>query len=278
MTAAIDLDVAVDVLRELESGLGDVDPDTRALVGLTLADDGHVQLTDVELADNGVLTVPEATAGIVVVTGEVVEVDDGTDLVPMLQYVAVLRSGEEAGLVRLADDREFYLWRTDEDIPDAAALRPRDLTANAARRALGLPSLADPPPVTDLFARVWLLRATSLALELFDQPDGSADVEPDVLEDALADEGALEFLDETGLTWEVLRERAAAGGFAAGPYRVDAEHAAWLDADGFAQYVDQTVLSTEELLSTLEIVGGDDLVAWAIDELITRGWYRPEAA
>ena len=49
--------------------------------------------------------------------------------------------------------------------------------------------------------------------------------------------------------------RTIAGELHVGSLTVDPAHAAWLDDDGFAQVVDRTLPSTEELLGTLRLVG-----------------------
>ncbi len=69
-----------------------------------------------------------------------------------------------------------------------------------------------------------------------------------------------------------MRAAAARGDLHLASYTVEPAHAAWLDADGFAQVVDRTLPSTEQLLGTLRIVGEDPLVGWAIDHIADRGW------
>lgn len=284
-TPTLDLATAQDVVRRLDSELGDVDPDARAIVGVRLVDDGHVELTDVALADNGVLEVPDGTAGLVVVTSESLQPVGEDEIVPVRQLVCVLRDGTEVGLARVGEDPAPRLWRLGE--ATAEPLRPRDLATNTARRALGLPSLTTDIPIEDLLCRLWLLQVVQVGLELFDQPDGPVDVSPDELTQELARDpmAALRPDDACGddrlaaeLAWEDVRRAAAAGTLELGPYRVDPDHAAWLDADGFAQYVDQTVLSTDEMLGTLHVIGDDDLLGWAIGQLAERDWYTPDAA
>jgi hypothetical protein len=262
---------ALEVLTQLDAQLGDVDPDARALVALTAGGDGSVALADVDLRDDGVLEPPAGVVGIVVVTTEDVRLDDGDDVVALRQLVAVLPDGEEVGIVRIGDDPDPRSWTTTDG---AHALRPRDVTANTARRALGLPSLADVPPVEDLLARTWLARVAEEGLARFDGPAGPREVDPDELA-SLADHHPLETHtgdDGTPPTWEQLRAAAAAGELHLGHLTVEPAHAAWLDADGFAQVVDRTLPSTEQLLGTLRVVGEDPLVGWAIDHVAERGW------
>lgn len=284
-TPTIDVATAQDVVRRLDTELGDVDPDARAIVGVSRVDAGHVELTDVTLADNGVLEVPDGTAALVVVTSENLQPVGEDEVVPVRQLVCVLRDGTEVGLTRVGDDPSPRLWRLGE--PAADPLRPRDLATNTARRALGLPSLTTDIPIEDLLCRLWLLQVVQVGLELFDQPDGHVDVHPDELARELASDpiatvrpdeacGDERLAAEVG--WEDVRRAAAAGTLELGPYRVDPDHAAWLDADGFAQYVDQTVLSTDEMLGTLHVIGDDDLLGWAIGQLAERDWYTPDAA
>jgi hypothetical protein len=71
-----------------------------------------------------------------------------------------------------------------------------------------------------------------------------------------------------------VRAAASSGQLHLANYTVEPAHAAWLDADGFAQVVDRTLPSTEQLLGTLRIVGEDPLVGWAIDHIAARGWGR----
>lgn len=281
----LDVATAQDVLRQLDAGLADVDPDARAIVGVTLVGEGQVELSDVELGDNGVLVVPDGTAGLVVVTNESVSATGDDEVVPVRQLVCVLRDGTEVGLAHVGDDPTPRLWRIGE--ASAEPLRPRDLATNTARRALGLPSLTTDIPIEDLLSRLWLLQVVQVGLELFDQPEGPVDVSPEELALALAhdpmatlrpDEACADDRLATEIAWEDVRRAAVAGTLELGPYRVDAEHAAWLDADGFAQYVDQTVLSTDEMLGTLHVIGDDDLLGWAIGQLAERDWYTPDAA
>lgn len=293
-TSQLDGPRALEVLASLDDQLGRVDPDARALVALTPGDTGSVALTPVALREDGVLDVPGDTIGVVVVTSEDVRLDDADDVVQLRQLVAILPDGTEAGVVRVGDDATPRTWSTDDPPPadtiadahdDASAhgLRPRDVTANTARRALGLPSLADVPPVEDLLARAWLLLVAEAGLQRFDTPEGPREVEPEEVAhldgtDPLSglctgeeDDGAQERIP----TWEEVRVAAAAGDLQLASYTVEPSHAAWLDADGFAQVVDRTLPSTEQLLGTLRILGEDPLVGWAIDQIAERGWGRP---
>lgn len=293
-TSQLDGPRALEVLASLDDQLGSVDPDARALVALTPGDSGSVALTPVALREDGVLDVPGDAIGIVVVTSEDVRLDDADDVVQLRQLVAILPDGTEAGVVRVGEDATPRTWSTDdhaeadttaEDPDDEASahgLRPRDVTANTARRALGLPSLADVPPVEDLLARAWLLLVAEAGLQRFDTPEGPREVEPeevahldgtDPLSGLCTGEGDGE--RERIPTWEEVRVAAAAGDLHLANYTVEPSHAAWLDADGFAQVVDRTLPSTEQLLGTLRILGEDPLVGWAIDQIAERGWGRP---
>lgn len=286
------VETATDVLAQLHGQLGDFDPDTRALVALRSTGDATVDLADVELADNGVLEVPGDVDAVLVVTGELIELEgeDG-DVVPLRQLVAVLRAGDEVGVFRLGDeDDTLYRWSTAEpDDENVAAMRPRDVAANTARRAFGHPSHIGDVPVTELLSRLWLLHVAQVTLELFDR-GGARPVPCDdvaaadtrgpfaaILDDpAYPDdevEAARELADQ--LSWEDVRQLAVRGQFDIGPYVFDPEHADWLDADGFAEYFDRTVMSAEEILSSLDVMGDDDLVAWAIGELTRRDWQAP---
>ncbi len=128
-----------------------------------------------QLRDDGVLEVPDDALGIVVVTSEDVRLDDADEVVPLRQLVAVL-PGRHRGRHRARRRRPDAAHLVDDDADldgDGAAaegLRPRDVTANTARRALGLPSLAEVPPVEDLLARAWLLQVAEEGLARFDTP------------------------------------------------------------------------------------------------------------
>jgi hypothetical protein len=252
---------------------------------LTRGEGGGVALTPFDLGDDGVLDAPDDAIAIVVVTSEDVRLDDADEVVQLRQLVAILPDGTEAGVVRVGDDPTPRTWATDDagldgEAASAEGLRPRDVTANTARRALGLPSLAEVPPIEDLLARAWLLLVAEEGLARFDTPDGPREVEPEEVEHlAGADpvsglctgEGEDGEVERTP-TWEEVRVAASAGELHLAKYTVEPAHAAWLDADGFAQVVDRTLPSTEQLLGTLRIVGEDPLVGWAIDRIAARGW------
>ena len=279
-TVPLDGPRALDVLTQLSDQLGPTDPDARALVALTVADDDTVALTDVELRHDGILETPDDVAGIVVVTSEDVRLDDEDGEVVVLHHlVAILTDGTEVGVVRVGDDQTPRVWSSADG---ADGMRPRDLTANTARRALGLASLADVPPVEDLLARAWLVRVASAGLERFDGPAGPREVEPEELADLVdvdpLGECCADTVDgydpSTAPTWAQVRQAAIAGELHVGSLTVAPEHARWLDVPGFAQVVDRTLPSTEELLGTLRIVGEDPLVGWAIEHITARGWGR----
>lgn len=275
---ALEPSTAIEVLVQLDRELGAIDPDTRAIVALRPEHTGTVALVDVQLQDNGILEVPADAAGLVVVTAE--DVSNGEEVVGLTQLVCILRDGTELGIYRVAGDDDPRTWRTDEDPEDAAEdLRPRDLASNSARRALALPSLVEPLPVTDLAARTWLLDVATAALQRFDGDDGPTEVSPHELSrfvDRPPFDG-VERREEGGLpTWDELHQAAIAGKLELGGHlTVDADHAAWLDRDGFAQVVDRTLPTTEELLGSLRVTGDDELLAWAIGFLAARDWYQP---
>lgn len=290
-------DTVADVLRQLHEQLGDFDPDVRALVGLRVTGPDEVAMADLEVQDNGVLSVADDIDAIVVVTGDTVEVvgDDDADAeegsdTDIRQLLAVLRDGAEVGVFRLGDDPDLYVWDTTTGDPQVDDLRPRGMEANIARRAFGLPSVIRDVPITELFSRLYLLHLAQLTLERFDDPDTMGIVSPSDIADR-AEQGPFAVLlsddaypdDETAaarqlvseLTWEDVRRLAARGDLTIGPYRFDPEHAQWLDARGFAQYFDETVMPAEELLGALDTMGDDDLVGWAIEQLLDRDWYAP---
>jgi hypothetical protein len=270
---------ALDVLAQLHAELGTVDPEVRAIVAIRVTGPGSVTLADVTLHDNDILEAPDDAAGLVVVTGERVTApgEDGPDDDPVAlhQLVCILRDGHEVGLVSADDEDRAQAWSTADD-PEgvAAALRPRDAASNAARRAFGLPSVVDLPPVTDLLARAWLLAVSTEALQRFDGPDGPTDVAVEDLEEVASRPpmGTLGAAADEPPSWDRVHEAAVAGELELGPFTVDASHAAWLDAPGLAQLLDVTVPPTEELLGTLQVTGDDDLLGWAIGELSARGW------
>jgi hypothetical protein len=269
---------ALDVLAQLTRELADVDTATRAIVGLRVGGDGHVELVDVDLRPNGILEVGPDVAGLVVVTAEELAADD--EVVEVQQLLCVLPDGTEVGTSRAAGpdaEETVPAWRTDQDPEDAAdALRPRDPASNTARRAFGLPSLVDElPPEREVCARAWLLTVATEALQRFDSPDGPHEVEPA----ELAEVAARELPDALGPdgptpTWSQLHAAAVDGHLEVGPFSVDREHARWLDPLGLAQVLDRTLPPLEELLGTLQVVGDDDLLGWAIDWLAAREWYE----
>ncbi len=304
----LDPDTALEVLVQLDDELGEVDPATRAIVGLQPAEHGTVALVDVSLLDNGILVAPDEVTGLVVVTTE--EVARGEEVMGLHQLLCVLRDGTEVGVYRTLDRGELHTWRTDADSDDAADdLRPRDLASNPARRAFGLPSLATPVPMTDLLARAWLLTVASEALRRFDDEEGPREIGPEELapiadqppiggldvardraqgdslhptvdddSDPTVDDDSDPTVDEVlahAPSWEQVHAAAIAGRLELGPFSVDEEHAAWLDAAGFAQVLDQTLPGIEQLLATLNAVGDDDLLGWAIGWLAAREWYLP---
>jgi hypothetical protein len=278
VTAGLGGPRALEVLAQLDAQLGDVDPDARALVALSPGEGDGVALTDVTLRDDGILEPPADAIGIVVVTSEDVQLDEDGPVVALRQLVAVLPDGTEVGVVRVGDDPTPRTWSTEDD---AEAMRPRDVTANTARRSLGLPTLADVPPIEDLLARAWLVQVAEEALARFDGPEGPREVEPEELGDlARVDPLGQLCAETTGTehdpavppTWEQVHAAAKAGRLQLGSFTVDHAHAAWLDVDGFAQVVDRTLPSTEQLLGTLRVLGEDPLVGWAIDHIAGRGW------
>lgn len=281
-TSPLDGPRTLEVLASLDAQLGAVDPDARALVALTAGEGGSIALTDVELRGDGVLEVPDGALGVVVVTSEDVRLDDADEVLALRQLVAILPSGAEVGIVRVGDDPTPRTWSTtdaelDGDGASNEGLRPRDVTANTARRAFGLPSLAEVPPVEDLLARAWLLQVAEAGLSRFDTPEGPREVEPEELAhlDGADPLSGLCTGDEDAdrvPSWEEVRAAAASGDLHLASYTVEPSHASWLDADGFAQVVDRTLPSTEQLLGTLRIVGEDPLVGWAIDHIAARGW------
>jgi hypothetical protein len=272
--SSLDSATALDVLAQLHEQLGDVDADARAVVALARLEDGSVALEDVAIHDNGVLEAPEHADGLVVVTSEDVELDGDQEIVSLRQLVCILPDGTEVGVFRLGDEETTRTWSTSED--PTSALRPRDLASNTARRALGLKSVVEPPPVTDLLARAWLLAVAREALTRFDAAEGPREIEPHELQE-VAQRPPLPGVDADDIpTWEAVHHLAAEGHLEVGPFSVDPDHAAWLDVDGLAQVLDQTLPSTEELLGSLRLVGEDDLLAWAIGWLSERDWYQPD--
>jgi hypothetical protein len=275
----LDAQRTLDVLVQLDRELGPIDETTRAIVGLRAEVDGTVALIDVELRDDGVLVPSSDTDGLVVVTTE--EVAYGDDVVPLQQLVAVLPDGTETGVYRVADGDELRTWRTDGDPEDEApALRPRDVASNTARRAFGLPSLVDGPmSVSELLARAWLVAVAGEALQRFDAPEGPRDVEVEELHEVAARPllGGLVTRPEQPMpTWGEIHAAAIAGELELGPFTVETAHAAWLDPHGLAQVLDRVLPPIEEMLGSIRIAGSDDAMAWAIEELLRRDWYRPD--
>lgn len=286
---AIGLDTTTDVLAQLHTQLGDYDPDTRAVVALRTSDSDSVELADVELADNGVLELGRDVDGLVVVSGETVELTDSVETAPLRQLVAILPDGEEVGVFRIGEDGRLYRWSTAEPDENLQSMRPRDATANTARRALGLPSHTEEIPITELLARLWLLHLAQITLEAFDANDARP-VGPGAVTSTDTRGPFATILDDPGypddetaasrrlaedITWEDVRQLAVRGEFEIGPYTFDPEHADWLDAAGFAQHFDRTVMATDEILASLEVMSGTELVDWAVDELARRSWRPP---
>jgi hypothetical protein len=285
-TAPLDPGTALEVLAQLRTQLGEVDPEIRAIVALRRTGSGSVALADVTLHDNRILEPPPDAAGLVVVTGEEVTAAGNADqepvgpeaVVALHQFVCVLPDGQEVGIYTTGEDPEPHPWSTADDPEELApTLRPRDLTSNSARRALGLPSVVDLPPITDILARAWLLAVSSEALRRFDGPDGSCEVTADELAEVAAQPplGAVATGPDEVPRWPAIHAAAVAGDLELGTFTVDAEHAAWLDAEGLAQLLDVTLPRTEELLGTLRVTGGDDVLGWAIGWLSSRGWIEP---
>ncbi|MFO7779304.1 MAG: hypothetical protein R6V28_13225 [Nitriliruptoraceae bacterium] len=277
LAAAFTPERALDVLLQLEPQLRGIGADRRAIVGLRAVADDHVELIDVDLGDDGVLD-PAGAAGLVVVTSE--EVGDDEEVLCLTQVVCVLPDGTEVGISRADDVEEARVWRTDRDATDAAEdLRPRDVAANTARRAYGLPSvIASRLSVPELLGRVWLVAVAGEALRRFDTPDGPTNVEVEDLQ-SVAEAPLLGGLvtDDGDLpTWEQIHAHAKAGQLELGPFPVEPTHAAWLDEDGFAQVLDTTLPTAEDLLDQLRLTTGDRGMAWALAVLLDRGWHGAE--
>ncbi len=284
------LDEAADVLRQLRDQLDDLDAETRAVIGLRIGDGNEVSLADVDISDAGILRVEDDVDGLIVVTGDTLGVAEEEHPQEVSQLVYLQPDGLEVGVFTVGDDPELYVWTTaSDDDPNVEALRPRDRAANMARRALDLPSVVVDVPITELLARVWLLHVAQVTLELFDRDDSSGPVATADVAEAVEDgpfAGLLDAVegDDTTtasrtlaneLTWEDVRHLAAKGDLTIGPYAFDPDHAEWLDARGFAQYFDEIVMPTRELLGSLRTMGDDDLVGWALDQLLDRDWYAP---
>ncbi|MFO7779580.1 MAG: hypothetical protein R6V28_14630 [Nitriliruptoraceae bacterium] len=270
-------DRALDVLLQLEPQLRGIGADRRAIVGLRAVADDHIELIDVDLGEDGVLD-PAGAAGLVVVTSE--EVGDDEEVVCLTQVVCVLPDGTEVGISRADDVEEARVWRTDRDATDAAEdLRPRDVAANTARRAYGLPSVvATRMSVAELLGRVWLVAVAGEALRRFDTPEGPTNVEVEDLQ-AVAEApllGGLVNGDGPLPTWEQIHAHAKAGRLELGPFPVEPTHAGWLDEAGFAQVLDTTLPTAEDLLDQLRLTTGDRGMAWALAMLLDRGWHGTE--
>lgn len=267
----VSVDTATDVLARIHEELGDFDPDTRAVVALTVTGDSSVDLTGVQLADNGVLEVGDDVAGLIVVSGDRVDLVDRPGPVAVRHAVVILRDGVEVGMFRLGeDDDTLHRWSSlVPDDEDARVMRPRGPAANVARRAFGLPSVVDDVPVTELVARIWSVHVAQVALRLFDERGGQPVPLPDVIAEVLASEPDI---DAEGMTWGTARHLAVTGRLAFGPYRFDPEQAAWFDAAGFAQHVLEVVPEPQEFLDTMAVVVEGDLLDWVVTELERRGW------
>ena len=274
MDGAFTPERALDVLLQLEPQLRDVATDRRAIVGLRALATDHVELIDVDLGADGVLD-PGAADALVVVTTE--EVGDGDDVLCLTQLVCVLPDGTEVGISRADDAADARVWRTDRDAADAADdLRPRDVVANTARRAFGLPSaVANELTVRELLGRAWLMEVAGEALRRFDAPGGPREVPVEELR-PLAQQpllGGLVNGDVPLPTWEQIQAHAVAGHLELGHFPVAATHAAWLDEAAFAQLLDTTLPTAEDLLEQLRVTAGDQGMAWALAFLLDRGWH-----
>jgi hypothetical protein len=270
----LSVDAATDVLAQVHEELGDFDPDTRALVALTQTGGSSLEMTDVRLTDNGVLEVDDEIAGLVLVTGDRVDLAEQPDPVAVRHVVVVLRDGVEVGMFRLGEeDATLHRW---SNLPggeeDATVMRPRERAANLARRAFGLPSVVDDVPVTELVARIWAVHVAQVALRVFDEHGGKPVPLDTVTAEVLATEPDL---DVAQLSWGGARQLAIRDRLRFGPYRFDPDQAAWLDASGFAQHVLEAVPAPEEFLDTLAAVTEGDIEGWALAELERRGWRAP---
>lgn len=292
---ALTPETAADVLAQLHGQLGAYDLDTRALVGLRQDEDGTVHLEDVEIADTGVLEVPAETDAVVLVTGESIDLEDADEPAALRQLVAILRDGPEVGVFRIgddADDSSAYVWTTESPDDNVRAMRPRDAASNTARRAMGQPSHTPDLPVTELLSRLWLLHIAQQTLEQFDRNqtelvtvDQLADADlagpfapilndPNYPDDEIAAAKQL----AADITWEDVRQLAVRGQFDVGPYEFVPEHADWLDADGFAQHFDQTVMPAREILASLDVMAEPAVTDWAVAQLDARDWLSPSVA
>lgn len=277
MDVALTPERALDVLLQLEPQLRGVNTDRRAIVGLRAVAATQVELIDVDLGADGVLDPGEADA-LVVVTTE--EVGDDDDVLCLTQLVCVLPDGTEVGISRADDAEDARVWRTDRDAADAAHdLRPRDVAANTARRAFGLPSaVANELSVPELLGRAWLMKVAGEALRRFDAPGGPAEVPVEALRPIARQPllGGLVAGDGPLPTWEQIRAHAVAGHLELGHLPVAASHAAWLDDAGFAQVLDTTLPTAEDLLEQLRVTAGEQGMAWALAFLLDLGWHGSE--
>lgn len=275
MDAALAPERALDVLLQLEPQLRGVVAGQRAIVGLRAVADDHVELVDVDLASDGTLD-PEGADALVVVTSE--DVGDGDDVVSVTQLVCILPDGIEVGISRADGADQARVWRTDQDDTDAAEeLRPRDVAANTARRAFGLPSaIGERPSVAGVVGRAWLVAVAGESLRRFDTPDGVRDVEVEELHSVARAPllGGLASSEDPLPSWEQLHAHAAAGRLELGPFTVRPSHAEWLDVDGLAQVLDTTLPTAEDLLEQIQLTTGDGGMAWALTWLLNRGWHE----
>lgn len=272
---SISVDTATDVLAQIHEEMGDYDPATRAVVALTVTGEASLELTGVQLADNGVLEVGDDVAGLLLLTGDRVELADDPAPVDVRHAVVILRDGVEVGMFRVGeDDRRLHRWTSlpPED-EDERMMRPREPAANAARRAFGLPSHVDDVPVAELAARIWSIHVAEVALRLFDEHGGQPVPLPEIVAEVVATEPDVA---PAGMSWGAARELAVQDRLRFGPYRFDPDHAAWLDDAGFAQHLMEAVPRPEEFLDTLAVVvEGGDILDWALAELERRGWTTP---
>jgi hypothetical protein len=178
----LSIDTAAEVLQQMHGELGDFDPETRALVGLRVAGEDEVELVDLDMDESGVVHPPGDLAGIVLVTGDAIEVTETEDVTELRQLLCVLPDGHELGVFRLGDDEQLYVWDSSSDDPNVDELRPRDTAANIARRVFGLPAHITDVPITEFLARIELLHLAQVTLELFDADDGPTVVTPQAVE------------------------------------------------------------------------------------------------
>lgn len=264
--------VVAEALVQLDRELGPIDPDTRAIVGLRPDIADTVALVDVTMADNGVLTVTDEVAGLVVVTHDEWSKPGSTDAGGITRLVCIRRDGTEFGLYRRPLGTDPQIWRMDVEAEGAAwDPRPRGMTTNTARRAFQLPSLVDPIPFDPVLVRLWLTQVASAALQAFDAPDGPDAVGPDAIEAQLGraspmiDRFTADPTDgpDDAFRWERLHRAALRGELdLGGTLTIDADHAAWLDPPGFAQVLDRMLPTRQELLGSLQVTGTAALQDW----------------